>query len=100
MRGIKSNGMLLAASNDAHDVVEPLCPPEGAAPGTRVWFGQHQEQVREQVLLTCVESCQDMFLGAQSAQLQPMASWHHQTQPSIVSIELGSPPPPAFKPTW
>lgn len=45
MRGIKSFGMLLAASNDAHDVVEPLAPPAGAAPGTRVWFGQHQEQV-------------------------------------------------------
>lgn len=49
MRGIKSFGMLLAASNDAHDVVEPLAPPSGAAPGTRVWFGQHQEQVRDVV---------------------------------------------------
>jgi tRNA-binding EMAP/Myf-like protein len=47
MRGIKSFGMLLAASNDAHDVVEPLSPPAGAAPGTRIWFGQHQEQVSE-----------------------------------------------------
>jgi tRNA-binding EMAP/Myf-like protein len=45
MRGIKSFGMLLAASNDAHDVVEPLAPPAGAAPGTRVWFGQQQAQV-------------------------------------------------------
>ena len=36
MRGIKSNGMLLCASNDAHDVVEPLAPPEGATPGQRI----------------------------------------------------------------
>lgn len=28
MRGIKSQGMLLCASNDAHDAVEPLRPPE------------------------------------------------------------------------
>lgn len=28
MRGIKSHGMLLCASNDAHDAVEPLRPPE------------------------------------------------------------------------
>jgi len=40
MRGVKSNGMLLCASNDAHDRVEPLSPPEGAAVGERVWFGE------------------------------------------------------------
>jgi tRNA-binding EMAP/Myf-like protein len=44
MRGIKSNGMLLAASNDAHDVVEPLAPPPGSAPGSRVWFGDARQQ--------------------------------------------------------
>ncbi|KAK9840019.1 hypothetical protein WJX74_002190 [Apatococcus lobatus] len=38
MRGIKSNGMLLCASNDAHDQVEPLVPPESAAIGERVFF--------------------------------------------------------------
>jgi hypothetical protein len=46
MRGIKSSGMLLAASNVEHTAVEPLAPPQGAAPGSRVWFGQHNEQVR------------------------------------------------------
>jgi aminoacyl tRNA synthase complex-interacting multifunctional protein 1 len=45
MRGIKSNGMLLAASDEAHENVEPLAPPTGATPGSRVWFGQHQDQV-------------------------------------------------------
>ncbi len=39
MRGIKSNGMLLCASDAAHEHVEPLTPPEGAAPGERVFFG-------------------------------------------------------------
>ncbi len=44
MRGVKSHGMLLCASNDAHDVVEPLVPPEGAAIGERVYFGEVTEQ--------------------------------------------------------
>eukprot|EP00245_Coleochaete_scutata_P016145 TRINITY_DN7441_c0_g1_i3.p1 TRINITY_DN7441_c0_g1~~TRINITY_DN7441_c0_g1_i3.p1 ORF type:complete len:302 (+),score=39.03 TRINITY_DN7441_c0_g1_i3:161-1066(+) len=39
MRGVKSNGMLLCASDAAHENVELLNPPEGAAPGERVWFG-------------------------------------------------------------
>lgn len=46
MRGVKSNGMLLCASNDAHDVVEPLNPPEGAVVGERVYFGEDGKQVR------------------------------------------------------
>lgn len=45
MRGIKSFGMLLAASDEAHEHVEPLAPTAAAAPGARVWFGQQQEQV-------------------------------------------------------
>ena len=40
MRGIKSHGMLMCASNAAHDIVEPLSPPEGAATGERVYFGE------------------------------------------------------------
>ncbi|CAD7699885.1 unnamed protein product [Ostreobium quekettii] len=40
MRGVKSHGMLLAASDASHEVVEPLDPPEGAAVGERVWFGE------------------------------------------------------------
>ena len=39
MRGVKSHGMLLCASNAEHTAVEPLSPPEGAAVGERVHFG-------------------------------------------------------------
>lgn len=45
MRGIKSFGMVLAASNEEHTLVEPLTPPAGAQPGERVWFGEQKEQV-------------------------------------------------------
>ena len=38
MRGIKSDGMLLCASNADHTSVEPLDPPAGAAPGDRLGF--------------------------------------------------------------
>jgi len=38
LKGVKSHGMLLAASDEAHTAVEPLRPPEGARPGERVWF--------------------------------------------------------------
>jgi methionine--tRNA ligase beta chain len=40
MRGIKSNGMLLCASNAEHTAVEPLAPPEGACIGERIFFGE------------------------------------------------------------
>ena len=36
MRGVKSDGMLLCASNGDHTAVEPLDPPSSAAPGARV----------------------------------------------------------------
>ncbi len=38
MRGIKSAGMVLAASNEEHTVVELLGPPLSARPGDRVYF--------------------------------------------------------------
>lgn len=44
MRGIKSNGMLLCTSNPDHSEVEPLCVPEGAVVGERVFFGESSEQ--------------------------------------------------------
>ena len=46
MRGIKSFGMVLAASDAAHEVVEPIMPPAGATIGERIWFGDNKEQVR------------------------------------------------------
>ena len=42
MRGIKSNGMLLCASNEAHSTVEPLTPPEGSKVGERVAYGDDE----------------------------------------------------------
>ena len=47
MRGVASNGMLLCASNEAHDQVETLSPPAGAQPGERVFFGDGNAQQPE-----------------------------------------------------
>ncbi|KAK6161631.1 hypothetical protein DH2020_005012 [Rehmannia glutinosa] len=44
MRGVKSFGMLMAASDATHENVEFLAPPEGAVPGERVWFGSLDEK--------------------------------------------------------
>lgn len=44
MRGIKSNGMLMAASDESHETVELLIPPEGSVPGERIWFGSEDEK--------------------------------------------------------
>ncbi|KAL6223664.1 hypothetical protein ACLB2K_002523 [Fragaria x ananassa] len=47
MRGVKSCGMLMAASDASHEKVELLEPPEGSLPGQRIWFGSendHQNQ--------------------------------------------------------
>ncbi|BFI25823.1 hypothetical protein MPTK2_1g24710 [Marchantia polymorpha subsp. ruderalis] len=52
MRGVKSNGMLLAASNAEHTTVQLLCPPEGAAPGERVWFGAEADQSEQAAAAT------------------------------------------------
>ncbi|ETW05320.1 methionine-tRNA ligase [Aphanomyces invadans] len=38
LAGFKSNGMVLCASNEAHDVVEFIEPPAGAANGERVFI--------------------------------------------------------------
>ncbi|KAL8122261.1 uncharacterized protein LOC141659471 [Apium graveolens] len=43
MRGVKSSGMLMAASDALHENVELLVPPEGSVPGDRVWFGSEDE---------------------------------------------------------
>lgn len=44
MRGVKSFGMLMAASDASHENVELLEPPEGSLPGDRVWFGSEEEK--------------------------------------------------------
>ncbi|KAM7524408.1 hypothetical protein LguiA_014310 [Lonicera macranthoides] len=43
MRGVKSYGMLMAASDASHENVELLAPPQGSLPGERVWFGSTDE---------------------------------------------------------
>lgn len=43
LRGISSDGYLLCASNDEHTDVQILMPPEGAAPGERIFFGEGNE---------------------------------------------------------
>ncbi|XP_006652161.1 aminoacyl tRNA synthase complex-interacting multifunctional protein 1 [Oryza brachyantha] len=47
MRGIKSNGMLMAASDASHENVELLTPPEGSVPGERIWFGAEDDKDRQ-----------------------------------------------------
>eukprot|EP00892_Ulva_mutabilis_P008421 jgi/Ulvmu1/5951/UM026_0073.1 len=44
MRGVKSHGMVLCASDEAHENVEPLAPPQGASVGERVWFEENQPE--------------------------------------------------------
>ncbi|KAK2351533.1 hypothetical protein P8452_30691 [Trifolium repens] len=44
MRGVKSSGMLMAASDSKHENVELLFPPEEATPGERIWFGSEEEK--------------------------------------------------------
>ncbi|KAJ0576195.1 putative tRNA-binding domain, nucleic acid-binding protein [Helianthus annuus] len=44
MRGVKSSGMLMAASDASHENVELLEPPVGALPGDRIWFGTEDEK--------------------------------------------------------
>ncbi|XP_057471360.1 uncharacterized protein LOC130760164 [Actinidia eriantha] len=44
MRGVKSFGMLMAASDASHQDVELLVPPEGSSPGERIWFGSADEK--------------------------------------------------------
>ncbi|XP_043695913.1 tyrosine--tRNA ligase, cytoplasmic [Telopea speciosissima] len=46
MRGIKSSGMLLAASDASHENVELLLPPEGSVPGERIWFGTEEKEAQ------------------------------------------------------
>ncbi|CAI9298347.1 unnamed protein product [Lactuca saligna] len=44
MRGVKSSGMLMAASDVSHENVELLEPPQGVALGERIWFGGEDDK--------------------------------------------------------
>lgn len=81
MRGVKSNGMLMASSDAAHENVELLQPPDGSVPGQRIWFGSEDEisgkpdaatpnQVQKKKIwesvqphLKTTESCEAVLLG-------------------------------------
>jgi len=71
MRGIKSAGMLLCASNHAHDAVEPLRPAEGSELGERIGFG---------------EAFGEMPEPATPNQLQKKKIWE-EVQPSFTTTE-------------
>ncbi|KAM7278067.1 hypothetical protein ACFE04_005201 [Oxalis oulophora] len=62
MRGVKSFGMLMAASDEAHENVELLVPPEGSLPGDRIWFGS-------------VEDGEDLPAPATPNQIQKKKIW-------------------------
>lgn len=47
MRGIKSSGMLMAASDSLHENVELLLPPEDSIPGERIWFGSEDDKEKQ-----------------------------------------------------
>lgn len=50
MRGVTSSAMLMCASVDDPRAVEPLNPPEGSAPGDRIYFdGHHSDSPDEQL---------------------------------------------------
>ncbi|KAL4571418.1 hypothetical protein LXL04_018177 [Taraxacum kok-saghyz] len=49
MRGVKSFGMLMAASDKSHENVELLEPPEGVELGERIWFGIGGEDEKEKL---------------------------------------------------
>lgn len=87
MRGIKSHGMLLAASNEEHTEVEPLAPPEGAAVGERVWFGEaNAQQVRRTATRRWLFLC-----GGMVADVWPSASAQRVTcLPSVLHITCGN----------
>ncbi|KAF5452831.1 hypothetical protein F2P56_027794 [Juglans regia] len=52
MRGVKSSGMLMAASDASHENVELLVPPEGSLPGERIWFGSEEEKENQPAAAT------------------------------------------------
>lgn len=77
MRGIKSHGMLLCASNAEHTEVEPLIAPEGAGNGERAFFPASPE-----------EGADAQGEPAAPNQLQKKKFWE-QCQPLLKTNESG-----------
>lgn len=66
MRGVKSYGMLMAASDASHENVELLVPPEESVPGERVWFGSEEEKENQPAAATANQVWSFCFLFGQS----------------------------------
>lgn len=49
MRDVMSYGMVLCASNDAHDAVDPISPPEGVPVGEKVTFEGYTQDPEPQL---------------------------------------------------
>ncbi|EFN54081.1 hypothetical protein CHLNCDRAFT_25329, partial [Chlorella variabilis] len=49
MRDVMSHGMVLCASNDTHDQVEPIDPPEGVPVGERIRFEGYTKEPEAQL---------------------------------------------------
>ena len=83
MRGIKSNGMLLCASNESHEIVEPLTPPEDAQCGERVAYGDDEtatqpepESPNKVIHATLLQSCDHWALAVcRQARFAIARSW-------------------------
>ncbi|CAI5502859.1 unnamed protein product [Closterium sp. Naga37s-1] len=63
MRGVKSNGMLLAASDAAHENVQLLSPPAEAVPGERIWFGAEADGALQAAAATPNQVCKRRRYG-------------------------------------
>lgn len=61
MRGIKSNGMLMAASDASHENVELLVPPEDSIPGERIWFGSEEDKENQPAAASPNQVCAAFF---------------------------------------
>ncbi|XP_071506969.1 tyrosine--tRNA ligase, cytoplasmic-like [Diadema antillarum] len=50
MRGVESQAMLMCACREEPRQIEPLCPPEGSAPGERVFFEGYETNTPDEEL--------------------------------------------------
>lgn len=99
MRGVKSYGMLMAASDASHENVELLAPPEGSLPGERVWFGSADElenlpdaaSPNQVVFLTRIvifNVCTLFYLSLMHVPLRNMQPYLHCSAHHILQIFL------------
>ncbi|OAY80463.1 Tyrosine--tRNA ligase, cytoplasmic [Ananas comosus] len=96
MRGIKSNGMLMAASDESHKTVELLIPPEGSITGERIWFGSEEEKDRQPDAATPNQSgfciglafCENVLPCVQKKKIWESVQPHLRTTDSCAAVLL------------